>query len=444
MTRKRLTRRDLVRGAVLAGGWGALGAWRPALSGPRGSANEKLNVACIGVGGRGAVNLEAVQGENVVALCDVDEHQAADAFDKFPRAKKFQDFRRMLAQLDRQIDAVVVSTPDHTHAAAAAMALRMGKHVYCEKPLSHSVYESRLLAELAGKTKLATQLGTQRHCWDNFARVAELVRSGTIGPVRQCHAWIGGNRGGGERPGQTPPVPAHLQWDLWLGPAPQRPYHPVYAPYGWRFWWDFGTGETGNLGCHHLDLPFTALGLEYPAAVEAEGPPVDAETTPRWMQVRYEFPARGPLPPLTLHWAHGKKPSGLLSDAELPRWPSGILFVGQKGMLLANLFTWKLLPESQFPGLAPPNRPAPKAYGFSWEPDSSRHYEEWIAACKTGSPTACGFKYSGPLTETVLLGNAAYRAGEGFRWDAAGLRAVNCPKAERFLRRAYRQGWTLG
>lgn len=439
MSKRARTRRQVLQTMTLAGTWLA-GRGRLAA---HPSPNEKLNLACIGVGGRGAANLDAVKGENIVALCDVDEKRAGGAFQRFPRAQKFRDFRRMLDQLDRQIDAVVVSTPDHTHAVASVQAMRMGKHCYCEKPLAHSVHEARVMAELAAEKKLATQLGTQRHCWDNFTRVVELIQSGTIGPVRQCHVWIGGNRGGGQRPKETPPIPTHLNWDLWLGPAPQRPYHPVYAPYGWRFWWDFGTGETGNLGCHHLDAAFLALNLQHPLTIEAEGPPVDAETTPPWMSVRYEFAARGSLPPLVLTWQHGRKPTGVLPEADLAAFRSGMLFVGQKGLLLADLYTWRLLPESPFSHIQQPRKPAPKAAGFELEPASVPHYQEWLTACKTGSPTSCHFGYGGPLTELVLLGNAAYRTGEKLQWDAQNVRAVNCAKADRFLRREYRAGWTL-
>jgi predicted dehydrogenase len=435
-----ITRRRMIQGTALAGLWLAGRGGR----GAEGSPNEKLHVACIGAGGRGVVNIQGVQSQDVVALCDVDGRQAAATFAKFPKAAKFQDFRRMLDKLQKTIDAVVVSTPDHTHAVAAVTAMRMGKHCYCEKPLSHSVFESRTMAGLAAAKKLATQLGTQRHCWQNQRRVVELIQGGTIGPVRECHVWIGGSRGGGQRPKDTPPVPPQLNWDLWLGPAPQRPYHPVYVPYGWRFWWDFGTGETGNMGCHVLDVPFESLSLRYPTAVEAEGPPVDPETTPRWMKVRYEFPGRGVLPPLVLHWSHGRKPVGVLPEKDLARWGSAVLFVGEKGMLLADLFKWKLFPESRFPGLRAVEGPRGRAAGFSWEPDSSHHYAEWIAACKTGSPTSCHFGYGGPLTETVLLGNVAYRVGERFQWDAANLRAINCPKADGLIRREYRKGWSLG
>jgi predicted dehydrogenase len=434
------TRRRIVQSSMLAGAWliapGALARGR--------SPNERLGIACIGVGGRGAVNLEGVQSEEIVALCDVDGQRAGSAFDRFPKADKFADFRAMLDRLDRRIDAVVVSTPDHTHAVAAVTAMRMGKHVYCEKPLAHSLYECRTMAELAARNKLATQMGTQRHGWANQRRVVDLVRSGTIGPVEECHVWIGGSRGGGQRPRETPPVPADLKWDLWLGPAPERPYHPVYAPYGWRFWWDFGTGETGNMGCHILDVPFEALALGSPTTVEAEGPPAHPETTPKAMSVRYRFPARGNLPPLLLTWCHGRKPAALLPKEEQSRWGSGVLFVGREGMLLGDLFTWKLLPERRFPDLRAPRRARPVAAGFSWEPDSSDHYRQWIAACKTGSPTSCHFGYAGPLTEAVLLGNVAYRLGEKLHWDAKNLKAADCPRAEPFLRRPYRKGWTLG
>ncbi|MCL4206281.1 MAG: Gfo/Idh/MocA family oxidoreductase [Pirellulaceae bacterium] len=433
------TRRDVLRTAVMSGVWLAGRGLRAAGI----SANEKLNVAFIGVGGRGEANLDALQGENVVALCDVDEQRAARTYERYPSVPKFHDFRRMLDQLDRQIDAVVVSTPDHTHAVASVWAMHMGKHCYCEKPLAHSVYETRVMTELAAEKKLVTQLGIQRHCWDNFAQIVKLVQSGTIGPVRQCHIWLRGYRGGGERPTETPPVPPHLKWDLWLGPAPERPYHSTYAPYGWRFWWDFGTGETGNLGCHHLDAPFQALRLTHPLTIEAEGPPVHTETTPTWMSVRCEFAARGDLPPLLLAWHHGRKPVGVLPEAELAKLNQGIVFVGEKGLLVADLFHWRLLPESRFAEIRRPAAPAAQAAGFSVEPASLPHYHEWVTACKTGSPTSCPFSYGGPLTELVLLGNVAYRTGEKLTWDASNLRAVNCPQADRFFRREYRAGWTL-
>ena len=277
----RLSRRRVLQNAALAG----VGVWGYGrkVRAQQNAPNNKLNVAVIGVGARGRANLMAVarENENIVALCDVDEQRAGDAFDKFPKAKKYHDFRKMLDEMDKQIDAVVVSTPDHTHAVSSAMAMRMGKHCYCEKPLSHSVHESRVMAELAAEKKLVTQMGTQHHARSSHRRVVELIRSGAIGPVRECHVWIGGSRGGGEHPTDTPPVPHHLKWDLWLGPRPYRPYHPDYVPYKWRFWWDFGTGETGNNGCHIMDIAFWALDLRHPISIEAEGPPVHTETSPR-------------------------------------------------------------------------------------------------------------------------------------------------------------------
>jgi predicted dehydrogenase len=400
------------------------------------SANEKLNVAGIGVGGRGAADINGAASENIVALCDVDQKQAAATFQRYPKAKVYRDFRKMLDEMDGQIDAVTVGTPDHTHAPAAAMAMRMGKHCYCEKPLTHNVQESRVLTELAAEHKLATQLGTQIHAGDNYRRVVELVQSGAIGPVRQVEVMFGGGIGGQDRPKDTPPVPQHLDWDLWLGPAPFRPYHPTYCPFGWRSWWDFGNGTLGDFGCHYMDLPFWALKLKYPTTVEAEGPvPPHPETAAPVLTIRYEFPARGDLPPVTMTWRNGggNSPS-ILQERNVPNWGSAVLFVGEKGMLLANYGKHQLLPEGQFAGFQPPEPTIPRSIG---------HHQEWVQACKTGEPTTCQFDYSGPLTEAVLLGNVSYRVQSKLAWDAANLKATNCPAADEFLRREYREGWKL-
>lgn len=432
MSRK-LSRRAMLRSTALAG----TGFWlsRGALfAGP--SPNERLNVAAIGGGGRGRANLLTVYraGENIVALCDVDAQRAAESFRQFTWAKKYRDFRRMLDDLHRRIDAVVVSTPDHTHAPASVMAMKLGKHCYCEKPLTHCIYESRVMAEAAAANKVVTQIGTQHHAEKNTHEVVELIRAGAIGPVRRCHVWIGGERGGGERPTETPPVPPHLKWDLWLGPRPYRPYHPAYVPYRWRFWWDFGTGETGNNGVHIMDFAFWALELDRPATIETEGPPVHPETSPRWMHVRYTFPARGDRPPLELDFHHTKDGPPALAEHGLPHWESGVLFSGEKGMLLATYGKWKLYPESRFADYRMPERTIP---------DSIGHHREWIEACKTGGPTSCPFGYAAALTEIVLLGNVAYRVGEKLRWDPAHLRATGCPKADPYIREEYREGWTL-
>ncbi len=430
----RITRRQMLRNTTLAG----IAIWTSG-SGARGagqSPNEKLNLAGIGVGGRGGADVRGCSSENFVALCDVDDRRAAKTFEQFPKAKQYRDFRKMLDEIENQIDAVVVGTPDHTHAPPAAMAMRMGKHCYCEKPLTHNVFETRLLTELAKEHKLATQLGTQIHAGDNYRRVVELVQSGAIGPVRQVEVWFPGARGGKDRPEETPEVPEGLDWDLWLGPAPWRPYHPCYVPSNWRDWWDFANGTLGDFGCHYMDLPFWALKLKYPTSAEAEAPvPPHPETAAPTLTVRYQFPARGDLPAVTMTWRNGpgNRPA-ICAEKGLPDWSSAILFVGEKGMLQANYSKHVLLPESEFADFTRPEPTIPKSIG---------HHQEWIRACKTGEPTTCDFAYSGPLTETVLLGNVSYRVGSKLEWDADNLKAANCPEADKFLRRDYREGWTL-
>jgi predicted dehydrogenase len=442
-------RRFLQQSAVAAGTviWPV-----PALIGAIGQ-DELLRIAVIGVAHRGRANLMGVKHQRIVALCDVDEAQLGAAGREFARAKTFLDFRKMLEQVEREIDAVVVSTPDHTHALPSVMAMRMGKHCYCEKPLTHSVYEARLVAETARQTKVATQIGTQIHAGDNYRRVVELVQAGAIGPIAEVHVWSAASYGRQSgRPQETPPVPPGLHWDLWLGPAPQRPYHPDYLPGRWRAWWDFGNGALGDFGCHYMDLPFWALGLRYPTRVEVlDGPLPQAETTPAWLVVRYTFPGQNGRPALKLTWYHGGKQPAMLPEilpsakavaasvkARQPGppvpWKSGVLFVGTKGLIVADYSRHLLLPEKQFADFRPPPRTIP---------DSVGHHEEWIRACKSGEPTTCRFDYSGPLTEVALLGNVAYRAQSPLEWDARSLKPTNDPAAEAYLRRDYRPGWTL-
>jgi predicted dehydrogenase len=422
----------MIRNTSLAG----IGVWAGTTLGSAAekSPNEKLNVAVVGCGGRGFDDLMGVGGENIVALCDVDDNRAARAFKQFPQAKTYKDFRRMLDEMHKQIDAVVVGTPDHTHAAPGVAAMKLGKHCYCEKPLTHNVYEARVMAETAAKNKLATQMGTQIHAGGNYRRVVELVQSGAIGPVGEVHVWCGARYSGGDRPKEAPPVPPTLDWDLWLGPAPQRPYHPCYVPFAWRGWWDFATGGLGDFFCHYVDLPYWALKLRHPTAVEAEGSPVHPESCHQWMIARYQFPARDNLPGVKLTWYDGGKRPAIIEEQNLPKWGSGVLFVGEKGMLMADYGQHKLLPEAKFAGFQPP----PKTI-----PDSIGHHQEWIVACKTGSPTTCNFDYSGALTESALLGAVAYRTGEKLQWDAKTLKAANCPKADEFIQRKCRAGWTL-
>ena len=430
--RRRFHRRELLRNSTYAG----LGFWlvgNGALADAK-SPNEKLNVGVVGCANRGGANLAGVSGENIVALCDVDERQAGRAFAAHPKARKFQDYRKMLDAVGGQIDAVVVSTPDHTHAPPAVAAMKSGKHCYCEKPLAHSVFEVRAMRDVAREKKLATQMGTQIHAEDNYRRVVELVQAGAIGPIAEVHVWFGGGYPGKDRPKETPPVPAGLDWDLWLGPAPQRPYHPCYLPGTWRYWWDFGCGALGDFGCHYMDLPFWALGLREPTRVEAEGPPVHPEGTPGWLTVRYEFPARGSMPAVRMTWYDGGRRLPAALEPKVPKWGSAVLFVGEKGMLMSDYGRHQHLPEAEFAGFRPPQPTIPKSIG---------HHREWIVACKTGSPTTCNFDYSGALAEAVLLGNVAYRSGKKLAWDAANLKATGCPEADPYLRPAYRQGWTL-
>ena len=429
---RQIGRRTLLRQAAFAGA--SIWLCGRAVGADAKSPNEKLDIAIIGPGGQGKTNLDNVAGEHIVAICDVDDKRAGDAYERFPKARKFHDYRRMFDRMESKIDAVVVSTPDHSHFHPSMMAMQRGKHLYCEKPLAHTVAEVRAMTELAAEKKVATQLGHQRHAYPNMHRVVELIQSGAIGPVKECHAWVGGDRGMPAMPTDFPPVPAHLKWDLWVGPAPLRPYSPAYVPYGWRFWWDFGSGDIGNWGCHVLDIPFWALGLRYPTNVATSGPPLDAQRTPKSMDVRYVFPARGDHPPVTLHWSHTKMGPAILAEHKMPHFGTGVVFVGDQGMLLCDFGKHKLYPEKKFADFQPPAPTIPESPGF---------YQEWILACKGGEPATCNFDYSGPLAETTVLANVAYRAGGAFAWDAAKLDAPGRDEVRALLRKTYRKGWDI-
>ena len=435
-----LTRRNFLRKAA----WG--GAGLIVLQDSRlvrgTAANEKLNIAGIGVGGRGAADIEGVADENIVALCDVDHTHAAKTFERFPNARRYTDFRRMLNEIQDDIDAVVIGTPDHTHAPAGVMAMKLRKHCYCEKPLTHSVYEARMMADLARQNRLVTQMGTQIHAGDNYRRAVELIQSNAIGQVREVDVWLGADFAGPPKPtdmsqpdapSETPPVPETLDWDLWLGPAAYRPYHPEYAPFKWRYWWNFANGQLGDFFCHYCDLAFWALKLRHPASVEAEGP-VHPESAAKWTIAKQEYPARGELPAVTLSWYSGGAYPARVKADNIPQWNSAVLFIGSDGMLICDYNKHQLLPEEKFAGFKPPEPSIPSSIG---------HHREWVEACKTGGPTTCNFDYSGALTEAALLCNVALRTGKKITWDAAKLRAVGCPEAGAFIRRRYREGWRL-
>lgn len=427
----RPSRRQAIKSTAAAAAVGYWMATRPDES--RAAANDIMNVACIGIGGRGRDNLNGISREkvNIVALCDVDDQRAGDAYTKFPKAKKYYDWRKMYDDISGEFDAVVVSTPDHTHFHPSMGAMQLGKHLYCEKPMAHCVSEVRQMTELAAKQKVATQLGVQRHTIENMHRVVELIQAGAIGPVTEVHSWVGGDRGMPSPPKGEEQAPPSLKWDLWLGPTAERPYSRAYCPYGWRFWWDFGTGETGNWGCHILDIPFWALGLKCPTRVEGSGPEVDPERTPKSMTTRFEFPAEESRPAVSLHWYHAKNGPEVLKRHGLSDKGANTLFIGEKGMLLCGFTMRKLLPEEQFKGYVAPAETIPNSPGF---------YREWVTACHGGQAATCDFAYSGPLSETVLLGNVAYRSG-GFDWNAASLTADGNATAQALIADEYRQGW---
>ncbi|HEV8606476.1 MAG TPA: Gfo/Idh/MocA family oxidoreductase [Tepidisphaeraceae bacterium] len=427
-----MNRRNFLKTTAAAG----FGVWvsSRALGQEEKSPAEKLNVAVVGVQGQGKSNLKGVKHQNIVALCDVDEKNIAGVVKEFPdleKANRYADWRKMLEQKD--IDAVVISIPDHVHAHATIASLQMGKHVYCEKPLTHSVYECRKVMETARRMKKATQMGTQIHAVDNYRRVVELLQSGAIGTVKRIHVWVEGGFAGGERPKDTPPVPPNINWDLWIGPAPYRPYHPKYMPFAWRGWWDFGGGKLADMACHHMDLSHWAFNLRYPETIESEGPPVHAESCPIWQIVHFKYAADGDRPPIHLTWYHGDKKPAEFKEKNLPKWDNGSLFVGDKGMLLADYGNHKLWPEADFKDFKRPPQTIAKSIG---------HHNEWIKGCKEGTPTTCNFEYSGALAETVLLGNVAYKAGKKISWDPMK-GTTGDSEADQFLKREYRKGWEL-
>jgi predicted dehydrogenase len=404
------------------------------------SPNERVNLAFVGVGNKGWHNVQQLKSENVVALCDIDTNYLGRAAEVYPKAKQFRDYRKMLDGAANGVDGVVVSTADHCHAPASSSAMALGKHIYCEKPLAHTVQEARVLAGLAARHQLATQMGTQIHASTNYRRVVEMVQSDLLGPITEVYTWCNKGWSNGRFQPWDKPVPANVDWDLWLGPAPQRPYSPGVHPANWRRFWEYGSGTFGDMACHIMDLPFWALGLRHPTRVACEGPDVHPDGTPEWVKATYDFPAVDGRPAVKLHWSDGGKHFDLVQNTQdhagrsLSTWGLGILFVGEKGMLAADYGRRQLLPQDKFKDATLPEASIP---------DSIGHWNEWIEACKTGAPTLCNFDYSGALTETVLLGIVAFRSGCAFDWDAAHLKAVDCPAADEFVTKQYREGFEV-
>jgi predicted dehydrogenase len=430
--------------------------------------SERLNVAIIGTGGQGITHIQQLLNHpdvNLTALCDVAEFwdnshlyyrhhggrgPARQAMAEHPRknndpgwheAAVHVDYRVMLERAHRDIDAVVIAAPNHIHAVAAMAAMRSGKGVFCEKPLTHSINEARALARTARETGVATQMGNQGHSTDDIRRAVEWIRDGAIGRVRAVHAWRGGpNKPMPEtRPAETPPVPEGLHWDLWLGPAKSRPYHPAYAPQAFHYWWDFGSGTLGNFGCHTLDTAVWALDLEHPSWIEASSTPLSKETTPAAATYRYRFPARNDQPPIDLFWYDGglrpPRPDCLEADRELPL-AGGSLIIGDHGAVLSE--TWsgspRIIPQTRMRDYQPPPPTLPRSRG---------HHRDWIDACKGGPPPSSNFEFGARLTEIVLLGGVALRVGETLYWDGPNMAAPGTPEAEPLIRGHFRPGWEL-
>ena len=414
----------------------------------------KLNIAGVGVGGMGEGDLQAVaKSENIVALCDVDWDYAKKTFEEYPEAKRYKDYRVMLEDMGDKIDAVIVATPDHTHACIAMEAMRRGKHVYVQKPLTHSVYEDRVLTEAAHKFGVVTQMGTQGHSGEGIRLICEWIWDGAIGDVREVHAWT--NRPvwpqGLARPKDTPPVPATLDWNLWLGPAPQRPYHPAYHPWDWRAWVDFGTGALGDMACHILDPVFWALKLKYPVSVqgsyvvkfiEKRRNRKINESYPFGSVIHLEYPARESMPAVKVHWYDGglmpERPEELEEGRRMGNSDGGVLFVGDKGKLMCGCYAKgpQLIPYTKMKAYKRPEKTLPRV--------ETSHEMNWVQAIKEGKQASSNFDYAGPFTETVLMGNLClFKPGEKIKWDGKNMQATNFPELEKYVNPPYREGWYL-
>jgi predicted dehydrogenase len=406
--------------------------------------SDKLNIACVGAGGQGRSDVKNVSTENIIALCDVDENRAAETFKEFPKAKQYKDFRVMLEK-EKDIEAVTVTTPDHSHGVIAIMAMKMGKHVFVQKPLTHTIYEARKLAEVAREEEVVTQMGNQGHAGEGARLINEWIWDGALGDVYEVHTWT--NRPiwpqGIGRPEEIPSVPPLLDWDLWLGPAPWRPYHPAYVPFKWRGWWDYGTGALGDMGAHIIDQPFWALKLEYPDTIEASSTAFNDETYPLASIVTYQFPARDKMPPVKFMWYDGgispPRPPELEPGRKMGDGGGGVIFVGTKGKLMCSTYgnNPRIIPEPKMKEYELPEKTIPRSPGI---------HAEWINACKGGPPTTSNFDYAGKLTETMLLANIAIRLAPRntvLNWDGPNMRVTNLDEANQYIHKEYREGWKL-
>jgi predicted dehydrogenase len=449
----RLSRRDFM-GTAAAAMAAVTFVPRHVLGGPGHTPpSEKLNIAGVGIGGMGQNNIRACESENIVALCDVDWTYSAEVFKRYPKARTWNDYRKMLDE-QKDIDAVIVATPDHTHAVVAMAAMQRGKHVYVQKPLTRSVYEARMLTEAARKYKVATQMGNQGHSSEEVRMLCEWIWDGAIGDVHEVHCWT--NRPvwpqGLDRPKDTPPVPETLDWDLWIGPSPMRPYHPTYLPFNWRAWIDFGAGALGDMGCHVMDAAFWALKLKYPVSVEAshsyEVPTMwtrfeNKETYPTAEVVHYQFPAREGMVPVKLHWYDGgilpQRPDDLEPGRKIPE--SGSIFVGTKGKIMCGTYSEnaRIIPETKMRAYTRPAKSIPRI-----ENGPGGHEQDWVRACKGGPAASSSFDYSGPFTETVVMGNlAVLNPGKKLEWDGENMKVTNDEEANAYVRPVFREGWSL-
>ena len=452
-----LARRDFLKftSATTAGFWTAgCGTSSEAIAQ---SPNERVNIACIGVGGKGRVDSrDANKYGNLVAICDIDAERLDASAAKYPNAKKFFDYRELLAEMDSKIDAVVVSAPDHHHAPASIRAMRMGKHVYCQKPLTHTVAEARLMRETARQFGVVTQMGNQGTAADGFRAGVELLAAQPVGLIREVHAWT--NRPFKywkqapdivARPQERPAVPAHVHWDLFLGPAPERPYHGVYHPHDWRGWWDFGTGSLGDMACHTSNLAFMGLKLGLPTRVSAESAEVNPETFPAWATIRYEFGPRGNLPPVVLTWYEGAKNGArnlphrdLLHGIDPPS--SGMLFVGEDGSILTPDdygVQQILLPQDKFASYQRPEAQFERLGGNEERDD--QHKREWVRAIQGGPRPLSNFDYAATITESMLLGNVAVRSGQTIEYNPVTGMITNDSSLNQWLDTGHREGWSL-